>query len=202
MHKANILWWRHCVELYPRWFIGPNRVAEFGSLNVNGSVRQFFSGQSEYIGIDWRKGPNVDLVSLAHKVKLPKDFDTIISASMLEPDPYWDRSIERRVRHLGPRGGLFLSWGAARNNPHRFETAPDGKFHALPAWNVISKVRELGLRVQEFRYEHLSPWLDDDARRKLDEGCVGLVAFMDYRDENPAVAYMDALLPEDACWKP
>lgn len=196
MHKANLLWWQHCANKYARWFVGPNRVAEFGSLNVNGSVRQFFAEHREYVGVDWRQGPNVDVVSLAHKVKLEPGYDTIISASMLEHDPYWSDSLARMVKHLAPRGALFLSWGAARNNPHRFETAPDGLFHALPARKVISKVAELGLTIHEFRYEHMSPWLDEEAARKLDEGCVGLVAFMDPIDAN-GTRHMDELLPED-----
>lgn len=198
MHKANLLWWAHCAEKYAPWFVGPNRVAEFGSLNVNGSVRQFFSGQREYVGIDWRKGPNVDVVSLAHRVKLEPGYDTIISASMLEHDPYWEKSLERMVKHLAPHGGLFLSWGAARNNPHRFETAPDGLFHSLPAGKLLRALEALGLYVHEFRYEYRMPWLDEEAKRKLDEGCVGAVAFKGEPVLSIGEKHLDELLPEDA----
>lgn len=195
MHRANRMWWAYCASTYPRWFNGPIRVAEFGSCYVNGSVRDFFPEPAEYVGVDWRKGKNVDVVSLAHKVKLKPGFDTIISASMLEHDPYWSESLGRMVQHLGPKGGLFLSWGAALNPPHNISTAPDNLFHSLPAGRVINRVIELGLYLQEFRYEYRLPFLDDEARRKLCMGCVGLVALRDPWDSLPPI--VDELLPED-----
>ncbi len=57
------------------------RTAEFGSFNVNGTVRILFDCD-HYVGIDWIAGPCVDVVSLAHEVNFQYQFDTIITASM------------------------------------------------------------------------------------------------------------------------
>jgi len=53
-------------------------VLEVGSLNINGTVRDFFDAE-EYIGIDIGEGPGVDVVSGGHKYKSKKKFDCVIS---------------------------------------------------------------------------------------------------------------------------
>jgi SAM-dependent methyltransferase len=63
-------------------------VLEVGSLNVNGSVRRFFSGGS-YVGVDMREGPDVDLVLNAHALYphfASESFDVVVSTEMLEHD--------------------------------------------------------------------------------------------------------------------
>lgn len=153
MHPANACFWRELVATYPRDFSG-KRVGEFGSYNINDpdNIPRSLTTSCDYVGIDWRDGPNVDHVSLVHEVDLPQ-FDTIVSASMLEHDPYWDKSIERMVELLRPGGLLALTWGAARNFPHCFQEAPDGKFHALRAGLVLRKLEQLSICVRLFCYE-------------------------------------------------
>lgn len=154
MHAANYKFWQTVKERYPSFFTNAF-VAEFGSYNVNGSVRPLFSNCT-YVGIDWRPGPNVDVVGLAHQVKLPYNlFDTVISASMLEHDPYWKLSLTTMIRYLAPSGILLLSWGAAENPQHELETAPDGCFHALPAGPVLLELHRQGIHLAEFHYEDL-----------------------------------------------
>ena len=74
MHPANEAWWRQVREIYPHVF-SRRRVLEVGSRDVNGSVRQFFDG-GEYVGVDWRPGPCVDLVLLAHEMAFARDVST------------------------------------------------------------------------------------------------------------------------------
>jgi SAM-dependent methyltransferase len=128
-------------------------VVEFGSYNINGSIRDWCSC-SDYTGVDWIAGPCVDLVSLAHEVLFPPEtFDTVLSASMLEHDPYWEWSIGKMIEVMKPDGILAISWGAAKNPPHHFETAPDGKFHALRAGLVLDLLQKFSLYIHEFQYE-------------------------------------------------
>jgi SAM-dependent methyltransferase len=177
MHPANRDWWRICQEKYKPHFKDVGRVLEVGSFNVNGSVRDHFSNVATYIGVDWRPGPNVDMVVLAQDMVFDEQFNTIISASMLEHDPYWEASLTNMVKCLRDDGGLFLSWGAALNAPHELHTAPDGKFHALPAGRVIDLLRKLGMYIHDFRYEASMP-----SRQVLPakgHGEVVLVAFKD-----------------------
>ena len=67
-------------------------VLECGSYNVNGSVRDLFTAR-EYVGLDWRPGPAVDVVSLVHEYQPGRMFDTVISTEMLEHDPHWRESV-------------------------------------------------------------------------------------------------------------
>ena len=195
MHYANRLFWRRTATRYPRWFASPSRVLECGSFSVNGSIRDHFTA-TDYVGLDWRPGPCVDLVSLTHEAPFgPASFDTIASASMLEHDPYWRESLGKMYAMLKPDGLMALSWGAMRNNPHEFATAPDGLFHALAAGKVIDALRTLGLHIQEFEYERniLRAAGEDNGSG---EGEVVLVGFKDASlIREPAT--LDPLFPED-----
>jgi len=152
MHPSNMAYWKHAKEKYPRYFANPSTVAEFGCCNVNGTVRVLFNCDT-YIGVDWLKEPDVDVVSLAHEYKPGRQFDTIISSSMLEHDPYWDKSLTNMVSLLKDDGILLLSWGGALNGAHCLWSAPDGKFHALAAAKVRRHLTGLGVFIDEFRYE-------------------------------------------------
>ena len=192
MHVANLAFWNYCKERYARYFSGNVSVLEVGSFNVNGTVRQFFS-VGKYVGVDWRAGEGVDVVSFAHEMAL-EEFDCVISASMLEHDPYWMKSLSKMVQHLKKDGILLLSWGAALNLPHEFHTAVDGEFHPLPAKRVLDLLMVLGIHVQEFHYEgNLFPELI--APPLLGNGEVVLVGFLDPNLlNNPE---LDELLAED-----
>ena len=173
MHSANIKWWTRVARLYPGLF-RQRRVLEVGSRWLNGSVRDFFKG-CDYTGLDWRAGPCVDVVSLAHEMAFDQPFDVIISASMLEHDPYWSKSLTAMVAHLNTHGALLLSWGSAENQPHDHASAPDGQFHPLPAGRVLQALEVLGLYVEQFVYE-----ANIDKRGGWGE--CGLVAFQDQSD--------------------
>ena len=197
MHPANKLFWSNCKVRYPRYFEENNRVLEFGSYDINGSIRPLFQSR-DYVGIDWRPGPNVDHVSLAHNVRL-SDADVVVSASMLEHDPYWAMSLETMVLHLRTEGLMILSWGAARNREHCLAEAPDGLFHALPAGRVLRQLQKLGMVVHEFWYESSLATMGF-ARNSDGTGEVGLVAFVQCSQANTMhpFRHFDALLPEDA----
>lgn len=174
MHPANARFWKEVVSNYPNDF-RQKRIGEFGSFNINDpeNLPRSLTTDCDYVGIDWREGPGVDYVSLAHEVDLDP-FDTVVSASMLEHDPYWERSIERMVSLLR-LGGLFaLSWGAAKNGSHCEKESPDGEFHALEASLVIDKLRSLDIAIRLFAYE---------TRWGGGEGEVALVAFKPSIDE-------------------
>lgn len=105
-----------------------NKVLEAGSLDVNGSVRQFFPMAREYMGIDWRPGPGVEVVSLMHEYRGRPDgyFDFVISTEMLEHDPHWEASLNRMMDLLAPGGTMLVTCAGPGRNPHRLETAPGG----------------------------------------------------------------------------
>ena len=190
MHQSDEFFWKRCEQKYYPYFHEPSKVIEFGSRDINGSIRDYFSCSS-YIGIDWR-GHNsaVNFVCLAHEAPfVPETFDTVASASMLEHDPYWKKSLAKMVEVLKPDGLLVISWGSALNTPHHEDMAPDGKFHGLPAERVIKHLEKLGMYIHEFQYERSilecerANNLEIDIRltrnKQAGRGTVVLVAFKD-----------------------
>jgi len=91
---------------------------------------------------------------LAHEVPFgPETFDTVVSASMLEHDPHWMKSLNKMVGVMKQDGIFVISWGAGLNGPHGLDEAPDGRFHALKASYVINLLEIFGLYIHEFQYE-------------------------------------------------
>jgi hypothetical protein len=64
MHNNNMRFWQYVAKKYHRWFALP-RVLELGSFNVNGTVRDVFHSVEQYVGVDERPGPCVDVVCKA-----------------------------------------------------------------------------------------------------------------------------------------
>lgn len=95
------------------------RVLEVGSYDVNGSIRPLIVKfePAEYIGVDMREGPGVDLVLNA--LDLEKQFgrglfDLVICAELLEHAQDWRGVITNLKAVLKPGGLLVLttrSWG-------------------------------------------------------------------------------------------
>lgn len=78
-------------RFFPDSFIN-KKVLEVGSLNINGSVRQFFTN-CDYLGIDLGEGKDVDKVCFAHELDYADGtFDTVISCEALEHDQYWKQT--------------------------------------------------------------------------------------------------------------
>ena len=75
MHQEVRDWLGELRRQYLEAFVCDS-VLECGSYNVNGSVRGLFAAR-EYVGLDWRPGPGVDVVSLVHEYKPGRQFDTV-----------------------------------------------------------------------------------------------------------------------------
>ena len=110
MHLEVKEWLGELQKQHPEAF-ACDSVLECGSYNVNGSVRGLFTAR-EYVGLDWRPGPGVDVVSLAHEYRPGRHFDTVISTEMLEHDPHWRESVQRMVELVKPGGWLIITCAA------------------------------------------------------------------------------------------
>lgn len=76
------------TALHPEYFTGAN-VLEIGSLNINGTVRDFFT-DCNYVGVDVASGPGVDVVAFGENLAYPdRAFHTVISAECFEHNPEW-----------------------------------------------------------------------------------------------------------------
>ena len=92
------------VETAARDWTG-KKVVEFGSRNVNGSVRPLFSG-AEYVGIDSTPGPDVDVVADA-STWTGKNFDAVVCCEVLEHTPKGADIVLAAAKAL-KKGGVFI----------------------------------------------------------------------------------------------
>lgn len=99
------------------------KILEVGSLDINGSVREYFTDAKEYIGIDSMKGLGVDKVLNAHnilKVWGAETFDTVLCLEMLEHDDKPWITIENVKKVLKKAGFLIMSTPTFGFPLHRF----------------------------------------------------------------------------------
>ena len=85
-HQQQLSFVASVKDQFPEYF-SQTKVLEVGSLNINGSVRQFFQNPDEYIGCDLGEGPGVDIVCRGHELPYPDGaFDVVISCECFEHD--------------------------------------------------------------------------------------------------------------------
>jgi SAM-dependent methyltransferase len=99
-----------------------NHIVEFGSCNVNGSLRDFRPPPAAYTGLDLADGPGVD-IRVKPFEKLPLEdhsADIVLSTSAFEHDPcFWETFLEL-ARIVKPGGFIYI------NAPS------NGAFHRCP----------------------------------------------------------------------
>lgn len=136
---------RKFVELLsiqaPRYFTG-GRVLEVGSLDVNGTVRDYFK-DSDYIGIDIGDGPGVDIVAQGQNFDAPDaSFDVVLSCECLEHNPYWKATFKNMVRMCKP-GGLVIITCASTGRPEHGTARSDPGASPLTiekGWNYYQNI--------------------------------------------------------------
>jgi SAM-dependent methyltransferase len=107
-------------------FFRSTKTLEIGSLDINGSIRQFFEG-GDYVGLDVAQGPGVDVVCQGQDYDgLTAGFDTVISCEVLEHNPHWRETLTNMLWLCRP-GGLVLVTCAttARREHGTTRTRPD-----------------------------------------------------------------------------
>ena len=98
---------------FPEYFSG-KKVLEIGSLDINGSIRQFFD-KCNYIGVDLGHGKGVDLVAKGEELTFPDDgFDVVASCECLEHNPEWVATFNNMARMCN---GLVIMTCATTGRP-------------------------------------------------------------------------------------
>lgn len=93
-------------------------ILDIGSYDVNGSVSPLFVG-CNYVGVDKRDGPNVNVKANAHNLKnrfRDEQFDWVVSNSHLEHDLCWWKSVGEMYRVLKV-GGILVVGASTLNMP-------------------------------------------------------------------------------------
>lgn len=94
--------------------IGGGAILEVGSFDVNGGIRELFSGASTYVGVDLCEGPGVDVVSQGHELSYEEGtFDLSLSSECFEHNPYWRETFLNMTR-MTKAGGLVAISCASR----------------------------------------------------------------------------------------
>lgn len=136
MHDTALEIGRLAIDIYA----GDNaRILELGSLDVNGSLRQFAPEHCSYTGVDLEPGKSVDLVVESGK-PLPfgdGEFDLILASSVFEHDSaFWTTFLDL-ARLLREDGYLYInapSNGAVHRYPEdHWRFYPDAGL-ALARW--------------------------------------------------------------------
>jgi hypothetical protein len=86
----------HEQRLFFEWLKGhrpelfkQQRVLEIGSLNINGTVRDYFT-DCEYVGVDLGEGPGVDIVAKGEDLTFDThSFSVCVSTECFEHNPKW-----------------------------------------------------------------------------------------------------------------
>lgn len=125
-------------------FFNNNKVLEIGSLNINGTVRDFFVG-CEYTGIDLDEGPGVDVVCAGQEYAAPDDsFDLVCSLECFEHNPFWKETFLNMIRMCRP-GGLVLftcaTEGRLEHGTSR-TTPADSPFTIGKGWDYYRNLTE------------------------------------------------------------
>lgn len=122
-HPAQIEFVAALQNKFPDFFIRKN-VLEIGSLNINGSIRQFFQ-QCNYVGVDLGAGRDVDVIAKGEDLSYADgSFDVVASCECFEHNPEWAATLRNMIRMSC--GLVFFSCattgraehGTRRSNPH------------------------------------------------------------------------------------
>lgn len=116
MHQEVNLFIQKVKDKYPDYF-NKKKVLEVGSLDINGSVRKYFT-DCDYWGLDVGKGPGVDIVCPIHEYLDESQHDVVISTEMLEHDKYWKDSLQSMYNNLKPGGLLILTCAGPNRQEH------------------------------------------------------------------------------------
>ena len=119
-------------------------VVEYGSRDINGSVRDIFSAK-KYIGIDLIPGKGVDVIGDAGTWRSPTPPDVIVCCELLEHTASAERIARNMCASVAPGGFIIITCACDPRAPH---SAQDG-----------GTLRE-GEHYENIKYSDLSQWID------------------------------------------
>jgi len=94
------------------------KVLEFGSRDLNGSVRPLFGKVAEYVGVDYQAGLGVDIVDDAATFYDNNWYDVVVCTEVLEHYPNPALIVANAKRHLNPDGLFIATMAAPGREPH------------------------------------------------------------------------------------
>jgi SAM-dependent methyltransferase len=142
-HKEQREFFAYAKDLFPEYFNNVS-VIEMGSLNINGTVRDFYNA-TKYIGVDLEDGPGVNLICEAQNVDFQDgSFDVAVSAECFEHNPYWAETFANMHR-LASKFVIFTCASDGRPEHGTRRSHPDTSPFTLD-WDYYRNLNE-----QDFR---------------------------------------------------
>lgn len=118
MHDTALEIGRMAIDIYA---VEKATILELGSMDVNGSLRQFAPAGASYTGVDLEPGKSVDMVVEPGKPLPFEDgaFDLILASSVFEHDPaFWSTFLDL-ARLLRDGGYLYIN-APSNGKVHRY----------------------------------------------------------------------------------
>jgi len=113
-HQQQANFFKRIAKQYSAYFSNA-KVLEIGSLNINGTIRDFFKN-CQYIGIDVGPGPGVDLVCCGSKYTSDTLFHVTVSTECFEHNPLWQETFQNMI-DLTCSEGLIIVTVASTGRP-------------------------------------------------------------------------------------
>jgi SAM-dependent methyltransferase len=138
-------------------------VADIGGLNVNGSLRQFFTDNNmKYVCVDLDEHPSVDIV-IKPGDKLPfedQTIDMVVSTSCFEHDPLFWVTFKEMCRIVKLGGFIYIN--APSGGPYHCYPGDNWRFYsdagqALAYWSGIQVANEIVFPVKVIESFHILP---------------------------------------------
>lgn len=113
MHKAQQDFYVSIKKKFPQFF-RDSRVLEIGSLDINGTIRQYFKNCPLYIGVDVGPGPCVDVIAFGQDLDYSDNFfDHTTSSELFEHCEAW-KEVFLNMHRMTRQNGLLsftCAWG-------------------------------------------------------------------------------------------
>lgn len=126
-------------------FFKHKKVLEIGSLNINGTIRDFFE-DCEYTGIDLEEGPGVDIVCEGQNYDNPDcSYDVVCSLECFEHNPYWFETFKNMIRLCSPNGLVFFTCATKGREEHGTHNnkPEDSPFTLNKGWDYYKNLTEI-----------------------------------------------------------
>lgn len=155
-HQQQRDFFQRVAKKYPDMF-NEVSVLEIGSLDINGTVRDFFPNSPRYVGVDVEQGPGVDLVAHGEDLDLPdNDFTTVVSAECFEHNPAWLETFMNMIR-MADQFVIFTC--ASTGRPEHGTTRTDkGSSPFTAHWDYYRNLEEKDFTDSVDLDEYFSEW--------------------------------------------
>lgn len=172
-HTEQREFFQRVKDKHPEFFADVS-VLDVGSLNINGTVRDFFTGGS-YVGVDLAEGAGVDVVGFGESLDFADgSFDVCLSAECFEHNPEWVATFANMVRMCS--GLVMVSCATAGRAEHGTSRSHPGSSPlSVQLWDYYRNLTEADF-VAEFDLGAMfSSWLFEVNEVSCDLYLVGFV---------------------------